>query len=397
MQHLEKMLSPMPDTFPFPGELPALMGGTPVRPEGPPSWPFADADVASAIATSVADGSWGQYLGEHVPRLEAMITEMHGVSHAVTCATGTLAVEIGLRALGVGPGDEVILAAYDFEPTFVSIHAIGAIPVLVDVVANGSTIDPDRIMPAITPRTKAIIATHLHGGLARMSSITELGRNRGVGVIEDAAQGDWRDRGRQACRILGGYRRPELRRIEARDLRSRRRDPDFASRDCAASRWCGAFSRHPATRPAQRASGRRSAPQLLKLPERSAHRARMVERLNAMFADIPGLRSVADTASLRPAFYKLGYLLDEQAFGLGRDRFVAALRAEGIAFDAGFRALHVGRSPSRYNAVGLLDHAEIAGRCMVTLHHPVLSLGFAEIEQVAAAVWKTYRNANRLR
>src|SRR5688500_15444920 len=99
----------MSDVSHDPDELPALLGGKPVRPEGPPSWPFADADVAAAIAAAVADGSWGQYLGEHVPRLEALLAEMHGVAHAVTCATGTIAVEIGLRALGAGPGDEVIL------------------------------------------------------------------------------------------------------------------------------------------------------------------------------------------------------------------------------------------------------------------------------------------------
>jgi hypothetical protein len=73
------------------------------------------------------------------------------------------------------------------------------------------------------------------------------------------------------------------------------------------------------------------------------------------------------------------------------------MRAEGVAFDAGFRALHVGRGPKRYKAAALLKQAEIAGRSVVVLHHPVLSLGRAAIEQVAAAVRKTYRNATRLR
>ena len=97
------------------------------------------------------------------------------------------------------------------------------------------------------------------------------------------------------------------------------------------------------------------------------------------------------------AYYKLGFFLDSETFGLSRDRFVAALRAEGIAFDAGFRALHLGRAPSRYRAASPLPNAEHAGKSVVILHHPVLSFGEAEIEQVADAVRKTYRNASRLK
>jgi perosamine synthetase len=116
--------------------LPALLGGTAVRPQGPPGWPFADSQVEAALSAAFANGSWGQYLGPNVPRLEAALAEAHGIAHALTCATGSLAVEIALRSVGVEAGDEVILAAYDFEPSFLAIHAIGAMPILVDVLPN---------------------------------------------------------------------------------------------------------------------------------------------------------------------------------------------------------------------------------------------------------------------
>lgn len=96
-----------------------------------------------------------------------------------------------------------------------------------------------------------------------------------------------------------------------------------------------------------------------------------------------------------PAYYKLGFQYDPISFGLSREVFVKALRAEGVAFDAGFRALHVGRSPSRFRAAGELAHAADAHEQCVILHHPVLSGTAADVRQVAEAVVKVYRYRDR--
>jgi len=139
-------------------------------------------------------------------------------------------------------------------------------------------------------------------------------------------------------------------------------------------------------------------PQLKDLPARTMHRAARVQQLVRLVKEVPGLRPFANAVpDSRPAYYKLGFFFDESAFGLSRDLFVKAVRAEGVAFDAGFRALHVGRAAARYRAAGPLPHAETAGGTVVGLHHPVLSLGEADVEQVAAAVRKAYRNRARLR
>src|SRR5687767_9557778 len=92
----------------------ALLGGTPVRPQGPPAWPIFDPAILAALEAAHLDGSWGKYHGGHVERLEEMLAQYHGVEFAITCGSGTFAVELALRALKVGPGDEVILSAYDF-------------------------------------------------------------------------------------------------------------------------------------------------------------------------------------------------------------------------------------------------------------------------------------------
>src|SRR5215472_11254141 len=153
-------------------DLPTLLGGRPACPAGPPPWPTADPDVRAALLAAWADGSWGRYHGGHVERLEARLAGQFQVPHALTCASGTLAVEVALRAVGVGPGDEVILAAYDYESNFLSVHAVGARPVLVDVALSNWNLDPDRLAAAVGPQTKAVVASHLHGGLVPMRELT---------------------------------------------------------------------------------------------------------------------------------------------------------------------------------------------------------------------------------
>src|SRR5204863_8705884 len=137
----------------------------------PPEWPLPDPDVAAGVRQALADGSWGKYHGPRVAGLARLMTEYHQVAHAVLCASGTAAVELALRGLGVGPGDEVILAAYDFKANFTDVLALGALPVLVDLRPDDWQLNVELIAAAITPKTKAVIASHLHGGSVRMAPL----------------------------------------------------------------------------------------------------------------------------------------------------------------------------------------------------------------------------------
>ena len=378
-------------------DLPAILGGPPVRPAGPPVWPLPDAGVLDALRGAYGNASWGQYLGPNVPALEAALAAAHGVPHAVTCASGTLAAEVALRAVGVGPGAEVILGAYDFESTFLSVHAIGARPVLVDVSQDNACLDPAGLGAAITPATKAIVATHLHGGLAPMAAIMDVAEKHRVPVVEDAAQasgatvagkpaGSWGDVG---VLSFGGSKLLTAGRGGA--ILTRHADVHQRARLTLArgvQQWAALCELQAAV----------LLPQLASLPKNSARRAERVRQLLDALRGVPGLKPFTNRLpDSRPAYYKLGFFYDEADFGLSRDTFVKAIRAEGVAFDPGFRALHVGRAAGRYTAPGPLTHAEVAGRAVVALHHPVLSLAAADAEQVAAAVRKTYRNAARLR
>jgi hypothetical protein len=113
--------------------------------------------------------------------------------------------------------------------------------------------------------------------------------------------------------------------------------------------------------------------------------------------DVPGLRPFINScADAEPAYYKVGFQLDSSHFGLMRDRFLAALRAEGFAFDAGFPALHVGRSPRRFRQAGDLPEAGRAHLSALVLHHPVLLGTDKDIDEIVQAVKKVHAHADRL-
>jgi perosamine synthetase len=370
---------------------PALLGGPPIRPEGPPDWPYADGAVKEALQSAWADGSWGKYQGGAVERLEERLAREHGVAHAAVCASGTLAVELALRALKVGPSDEVIVAAYDYPGNFLAVHAVGGQPVLVDVAPDDWNLDLTSLAEAFSPATRAVIASHLHGGLIPMRELTTLAAEHGVAVIEDAAQapgamiqgrraGAWGDVGVLSfggSKLLTAGRGGALLTARA-DLYQRLR-----------------LTMHRAGNllyPLSELQAAVLAPQLDRLDERNKRRRRAVALLGEQLSDIPGLCLFRPRlADGEACYYKVGFQFDEAGFGLTRERFIAAVRAEGIAMDPGFRALHPGRSPNRFRGVGDLAEADRAHAGAVVLHHPILLGDDAGIGQIADAVRKVQR------
>ena len=127
-------------------------------------------------------------LGEDVPKFEAEFADFCGATYAVGVDSGLSALELSLRAYGVGVGDEVIVPAHTFIATAAAATFAGAEPVLVDVSPNTYNIDVAKIKEAITPRTKAIIPVHLYGLPAQMDDIMDLANRHNLVVIEDACQ-----------------------------------------------------------------------------------------------------------------------------------------------------------------------------------------------------------------
>lgn len=131
----------------------------------------------------------GQFImGPEVVELEQRLAADLGVAHALTCSSGTMALQLALMALGVGPGDEVIVPAFTFAAPLEAILLQGATPVLADIRADSLNLDIESCAALIGPRTRAIIAVSLFGQPADFAAINALARKHGVTVIEDAAQ-----------------------------------------------------------------------------------------------------------------------------------------------------------------------------------------------------------------
>lgn len=144
-------------------------------------------DEIDAAVHRVLDSGW-YILGPEVEAFEADFAAYCGARHAIGLANGLDALHLGLRALDVGPGDEVIVPSNTYIATWLAVTQVGATPVPVEPDAPSHNIDPARIEAAITPRTKAILPVHLYGRPADMDPILAIARRHGLKVLEDAAQ-----------------------------------------------------------------------------------------------------------------------------------------------------------------------------------------------------------------
>lgn len=139
-------------------------------------------------ATDAARNGWGERCYEYIHRFEELFKQHLGVKYAIVTSSCTGALHMGLAALGVGPGDEVILADTNWIASAAPITYLGAKPVFVDILPDTWCLDPQRVREAITPKTKAIIAVHLYGNLCEMDELMAIGEQHGIPVIEDAAE-----------------------------------------------------------------------------------------------------------------------------------------------------------------------------------------------------------------
>lgn len=178
----------------------AIKGGTPIRTKPFSAWPIYDEREVEAVVDVVKSGKWwrGAYsaveLGAEkvsgrskVEEFEEKFAKYHGAKYAVATSSGSGALDVAVKSIGVGPGDEVIVPPYTFVATATCVLQNNAVPIFVDIDPDTYNIDPDKIEDAITEKTKAIIPVHFAGNLANMERICEIAKKYNLKVIEDAA------------------------------------------------------------------------------------------------------------------------------------------------------------------------------------------------------------------
>lgn len=151
-------------------------------------WPCFTAEEAEAVKTTILSNKVNYWTGQECREFEKEFAVWVGVKHAVAVANGTLALDVALKALGIGAGDDVIVTPRTFLASASSVVTAGANPIFADVDLNSQNITAESIEKVVTPNTKAVIVVHLAGMPADMDPIMALSEKYGIAVIEDCAQ-----------------------------------------------------------------------------------------------------------------------------------------------------------------------------------------------------------------
>jgi dTDP-4-amino-4,6-dideoxygalactose transaminase len=273
---------------------------------------------------------------------------MQGSEYAIACATGSAALEIALKAVGVGPEDEVVVPPYTFVATATAPLLLNAIPVFCDIDPDTYNLDPQKLEAAITPRTKAIIPVHFAGLAADMDAILSIARQRGIAVIEDAAHAHgarWNDQGLGCFGDAGTFSFQASKNMTAGEGGLiTMRAPDIAAL-CESYVWAGreqgrAWYEHFRLGWNYRLTEFQAAlllAQLQRLPEQNARRMANARYLNHALRDIPGIAPLQwPSYATVHSFHIYILRFREEEFGISRSLFISALNSEGIPCSSGY-------------------------------------------------------------
>ena len=336
----------------------ALDGGAPVRKTPFAPWPVFAEDEVEAVAAVLRSGRVNYWTGEQSQEFEREFAKFIGVEYAVALANGTAALELALYALGIGPGDEVVVPSKTFIASASCVVRVGAIPVVADVDPDSQNITAASIEKALSPRTKAIIAVHLAGWPCEMEEILALAKKRGLRVVEDCAQSAGaRYRGRVTGSIgdigafsfcqdkiittggEGGMLVTDSRELWEKAWSYKDHGKSYAvvfEREHAPGfRWLHeSFGSNWRITEMQSAIG---TLQLKKLPQWLAARRRNAALLNRGLSAVAGLRLALPPAHSEHAYYKYYAFLRPELLrpGWNIERILDALAAEGIPCGVG--------------------------------------------------------------
>lgn len=392
----------------------AINGGQPVCSNPLPGWPVYGEDEIDAVDEVLRSGRTNYWTGSEGQAFEREFADYCGVRYGVAVANGSLALELALVALGMGPGDEVIVTPRTFIASASSVVLRGALPVFADVSLDSQNVTAETIEPCITERTKAVIVVHLAGQPCDMDPIVDLAGSRGLKVIEDCAQAHGaRYKGRPVGSLghiaafsfcqdkimsTGGeggmlvtddesmWRRAWAYKDHGKNYYSvHRQDHPVGFRwlhDSFGSNW--------RLTEMQSAIGR---VQLRKLPEWHRLRVRNAEILRHGLQSVPAVRIPELPPFLEHAWYKFYFFVNpiQLRSDWDRDRLVAAINAEGIPCFTGIcPELYLEQafinSTGRYPR--LAAARKLGDDSIMLLLHPTLEP--SDMEMMVAAVRKVF-------
>ena len=333
----------------------ALLGGPPVRKAAFPEWPVFDSTEEQALTGTLRSGKWGRGGGTKVEQFEKAYAKLMGAQGCLAAANGTSALLIALNALGIGPGDEVIVPPYTFVATINVILQVHALPVFVDTDPDTFQIDARKIEARITPRTAAIIPVHMGGYPANLETILAVAGKHNLPVIEDAAQAHMAEWGGRKVGTLG---RLGCFSFQASKNLNSGEGGAILSNDGDLIEKCYAFHNNSRGR---RGTGSDFSyrehglnlrltefqaalllAQMSRLEAQTDRRQENANYLTTLFKEIPGISPAKlYPKATRSAYHLYMFRYDAREFGnLPRAKFLKALAAEGIPASSGYSPLN---------------------------------------------------------
>jgi len=318
-------------------------------------WPFYAEDEIQAVADVLRSGRVNQWTGGEVFEFQDALARTFGGSHCIALANGSLALELPLRAFGIGPGDEVVVAPRTFVASATCVMLVGATPVFADVDPDSGNITAESIEAVLTERTRAIIPVHIAGWPCDMPAIMDLAERRGLLVIEDCAQSHGAEIDGLPAGSFGDA--AALSFCQDKIISTGGEGGAVLFKDEAAWDWAWSFKDHgknrrkveaPQTQPGFRwlhdgvgTNWRLTGPQaaiglkqLEKLREWHSARTRNAGIWAQALANLPGVRVPLPEDRFRHAYYRLNFYLRPGAEG-AREEILARAGEAGLRLFTG--------------------------------------------------------------
>ena len=399
----------------------AICGGTPLRKEDFPKWPQYGEKEKEALERVLKSGVWGT-LGNEVLKFVERFSAYQNATYGLAVTNGTVSIEITLRALGIGYGDEVIVPPYTFNATASAVLFLGATPVFADIEDDTYNIDPSKIEAAITPKTKAIIPVHIGGRSCDMDKIMEIAKRHNIWVIEDCAHAhgsEWKGKRVGSIGHAGSFSFQASKNLTSGEGGFITTNDEKINKKCWSIHHCGRAYRgtvwyeHVNIGTNARMTEWQAAildAQMDALDMQIQKRMENAAYLNLRLSEIPCVEPLKNDSRITRNSYHLFIFKfkSEKCKGLIREKFINALCKEGIPCSSGYRSLYkqplfsseeirkVTASKIDY-ANMYLENTEKAGEKEgVWLTQNMLLGSKKDMDDIANAIIKIYENVDEL-
>lgn len=313
--------------------------------------PALDGNEERYLLEALRSG-WISSAGACVGRFEEGFAAYCGRRFGVATSSGTTALHVALRAVGVGPGDEVVLPDFTMAACLFAVLYCGATPVFVDAEPDTWTLDASRLEAALTPRTRAVMPVHIYGHPCDMDAVLGIAASRGLAVIEDAAEAHGATHRGRRCGSFGTlsafsfFANKIVTTGEGGMVLAD--DPALADRCRSLRNLCFPLSGsrdyvHDDVGYNYRLTNLQAAvgvAQLERIDELVARRVAVARHYGERLAAVPGLQLPVERPGARNVFWMYGVVVDARRYGRDRDALAAALRERGIDTRPFFRPLH---------------------------------------------------------